>query len=297
MMRRRAFLAASAALIVTRPALASAAPQRIVAIGGAMTEIVFALGEGARVVAVDTTSLYPWRAVAPLPKVGYLRQLSVEGILSTKPDLILADVDAGPEDVLDQLKNMGAPVAHFHAEHSVESVVPKIRFVGEALGHKAEAEAMVQGYSADLKTIETAVAALAKKPDVLFLIAVGPSGLRGAGDGTAAGEMITRAGGVNSFAGVNGYKPVSPEASLAANPEYLLMMKQTVEEIGGINAVAMLPALAKLDAAKEKRIVALDGNYMLNFGPRTAHAIRDLAAALHPEATLPALPDRPWTTA
>jgi iron complex transport system substrate-binding protein len=297
MMRRRAFLAASAALIVTRPAPASAAPQRIVAIGGAMTEIVFALGEGARVVAVDTTSLYPWRAVAPLPKVGYLRQLSVEGILSTKPDLILADVDAGPEDVLDQLKNMGAPVAHFHAEHSVESVVPKIRFVGEALGHKAEAEAMVQGYSADLKTIETAVAALAKKPDVLFLIAVGPSGLRGAGDGTAAGEMITRAGGVNSFAGVNGYKPVSPEASLAANPEYLLMMKQTVEEIGGINAVAMLPALAKLDAAKEKRIVALDGNYMLNFGPRTAHAIRDLAAALHPEATLPALPDRPWTTA
>jgi iron complex transport system substrate-binding protein len=297
MMRRRAFLAASAALIVTRPAPASAAPQRIVAIGGAMTEIVFALGEGARVVAVDTTSLYPWRAVAPLPKVGYLRQLSVEGILSTKPDLILADVDAGPEDVLDQLKSMGAPVAHFHAEHSVESVVPKIRFVGEALGHKAEAEAMVQGYSADLKTIETAVAALAKKPDVLFLIAVGPSGLRGAGDGTAAGEMITRAGGVNSFAGVNGYKPVSPEASLAANPEYLLMMKQTVEEIGGINAVAMLPALAKLDAAKEKRIVALDGNYMLNFGPRTAHAIRDLAAALHPDAALPALPDRPWTTA
>ncbi len=108
--------------------------------------------------------------------------------------------------------------------------------------------------------------------------------------------MIGRAGGVNSFAGVNGYKPVSPEAALAANPDYILMMKQTVEEIGGINAAAMLPALEKLPAAKAKRIVALDGNYMLNFGPRTAHAIRDLAAALHPDATLPVLPDRPWTT-
>jgi iron complex transport system substrate-binding protein len=297
MMRRRAFLAASAALIVTRAALAATAPQRIVAIGGAMTEIVFALGEGTHVVAVDTTSLYPWRAVAPLPKVGYLRQLSVEGILSTKPDLILADVDAGPKDVLDQLQRMGAPVAQFHAEHSVDSVVPKIRFVGEALGHKAAAEAMVAGYSTDLKAIETAVAGLAKKPEVLFLIAVGPSGLRGAGDGTAAGEMIARAGGANSFAGVSGYKPVSPEASLAANPDYLLMMQQTVDEIGGINAVAMLPALTKLKAAKEKRIVALDGNYMLNFGPRTAHAIRDLAAAVHPDATLPALPVRPWTIA
>jgi iron complex transport system substrate-binding protein len=296
MMRRRTFLAAGAALIVARPSFA-AAPQRIVAIGGAMTEIVFALGEGAHVVAVDTTSLYPWRAVAPLPKVGYLRQLSVEGILSTKPDLILADVDAGPKDVLDQLQSMGAPVAHFHAEHTADSVVPKIRFVGEALGHQPEAETMIEGYSADLKAIETAVAGLARKPEVLFLIAVGPTGLRGAGDGTAAGEMIGRAGGVNSFAGVNGYKPVSPEASLAADPDYLLMMKQTVDEIGGINAVTMLPALAKLKAAKEKRIVALDGNYLLNFGPRTAHAIRDLAAALHPDANVPALPDRPWTTA
>ena len=183
MMHRRSFLAASAALIVARPALASAAPQRIVAIGGAMTEIVFALGEGAHVVAVDTTSLYPWRAVAPLPKVGYLRQLSVEGILSTKPDLILADVDAGPKDVLDQLQSMGAPVAQFHAEYSAASVVPKIRFVGQAIGHKAEAEAMVGGYAADLKAIESAVAGLARKPKVLFLIAAGPNGLRGAGSG------------------------------------------------------------------------------------------------------------------
>jgi iron complex transport system substrate-binding protein len=192
---------------------------------------------------------------------------------------------------------MGVPVAHFSAEHTAASVVPKIRFVGAAIGHKPEADSMIAGYSADLQAIETAVAGLARKPKVLFLIAAGNTGLRGAGDGTAAGEMIQRAGGANSFAGVSGYKPVSPEAALAANPDYLLMMKQTMEEIGGIDAVALQPALAKLSAAKEKRIVALDGNYMLNFGPRTAHAIHDLAAALHPDTTLPALPDRPWTTA
>jgi iron complex transport system substrate-binding protein len=294
MMRRRSFLAAGAALMVARPARA-AAPQRIVAIGGAMTEIVFALGEGARVVAVDTTSLYPWRAVSGLPKVGYLRQLSVEGILSTRPDLILADVDAGPKNVLDQLQSMGAPVAHFSGAHSVASVAPKIHFVGAALGHAAEAEAMVAAYQADLQAVEAAVGGLAGKPKVLFLMAAGNTGLRGAGDGTAAAEMIARAGGVNSFAGAPGYKPVSPEAALAADPDTLLMMKQTLDEMGGIDAVAKLPALAKLTAAREKRIVALDGNYMLNFGPRTAHAIRDLAAALHPDAALPPLPERPWT--
>jgi iron complex transport system substrate-binding protein len=295
MMHRRAFLAAGAAFFAARPSFA-AAPRRIVAVGGAMTEIVFALGEGQHVVAVDTTSLYPWDAVAPLPKVGYLRQLSVEGVLSTRPDLILADVDAGPKDVLDQLQSMGAPVKHFSGQHTAGSVVPKIRFVGEAIGHQQDAEALVAGYETDLKAVEAAVVALPNSPKVLFLIAVGPSGLRGAGEGTAAAEMITRAGGANSFAGVQGYKPVSPESALSANPDYLLLMNQTVEEIGGIEAVAKLPALAKLSAAKEKRIVALDGNYMLNFGPRTAHAIRDLAAALHPNAGLAALPQRPWTT-
>src|SRR5690349_9704764 len=74
------------AAIVPRQASAAVA-QRIVAVGGAMTEIVFALGEGAKIVAVDTTSLYPPRAIADLPKVGYLRMLSTEGLLSTKPDL------------------------------------------------------------------------------------------------------------------------------------------------------------------------------------------------------------------
>jgi iron complex transport system substrate-binding protein len=295
-MHRRTFLAAGAALMAARPSFA-AAPQRIVAVGGAMTEIVFALGEGQHVVAVDTTSLYPWDAVATLPKVGYLRQLSVEGVLSTRPDLILADVDAGPKDVLDQLQSMGAPVKHFSGEHTADSVVPKIRFVGEAIGHQQDAATLIEGYETDLKAIETAVGGLSQRPKVLFMIAAGPAGLRGAGDGTAAAEMIARAGGVNSFAGVSGYKPVSPDAALAADPDYLLLMNQTVEEIGGVDAVAKLPALDKLSAAKEKRIVALDGNYMLNFGPRTAHAIRDLAAALHPDATIPALPQRAWTEA
>ncbi len=163
-MRRRTFLAASTVLLASRAAFAATAPQRIVTVGGAMTEIVFALGEGEHVVAVDTTSLYPWRAVAPLPKVGYLRQLSTEGLLSTKPDLILADVDAGPKDVLDQLQSMGAPGRAFHAPHTADSVIPKIRFVGEAIGRKAEAEMIVAGYSADSRRSRRRSPASRKSP-------------------------------------------------------------------------------------------------------------------------------------
>ncbi|HVZ01264.1 MAG TPA: ABC transporter substrate-binding protein [Dongiaceae bacterium] len=297
-MNRRQLLGAgtAAALLGALPRpLRAAMPERIVAAGGAMTEIVFALGEGERVVAVDTTSLYPWKAIEPLPKIGYLRQLAVEGILSIHPDLILADVDAGPKDVLDQLAHMGARVAHFTAEHTADSVVPKIGFVGAAIEQKPAADALAATFKADLAQIDAEVAKIAGHPTAIFLIGVGTTGLRGAGKGTAAAEMIARAGATNALGDVTGYKPASAEAMLAANPDYIVMMEQTVAELGGVNAVSMLPVLAGLDAAKQKRIVAMEGNYLLSFGPRTAHAVRDLAVALHPGADIPALPPRAWT--
>jgi iron complex transport system substrate-binding protein len=297
-MNRRQFLGAgsSIALLGVPNPLRAATPARIVSAGGAMTEIVFALGEGSHLVAVDTTSLYPWKAIEALPKIGYLRQLAAEGILSMRPDLILADVDAGSQDVLDQLQHMGgAKLAHFTAEHSADSVGPKIAFVGNALDREAEADALATAFKADLAQIDAKVAEVAKRPTALFLIGVGTTGLRGAGKGTAAAEMIARAGAKNAFGDVTGYKPASVEATMAADPDYIIMMQQTIDEGGGIGAVSSLPLLRDLGAAKAKRIVAMDGNYLLSFGPRTAHAVRDLAGALHPDVDIPALPPRAWT--
>lgn len=297
-MNRRQFLGAGGAIALTGAlprALHADAPTRIVAAGGAMTEIVFALGEGSHLVAVDTTSLYPWKGIAALPRIGYLRQLAAEGILSMHPDLILADVDAGPQDVLDQLVHTGAHVAHFKAEHSADSVAAKIEFVGTALERKAEAGALATTYKADLAQIDAEVARIDRHPTAIFLIGVGTTGLRGAGKGTAAAEMIARAGAKNAFGEVNGYKPASVEATMAADPDAIIMMQQTVDEGGGLDAVSRLPILKDLRAAREKRIIAMDGNYLLSFGPRTAHAVRDLAVALHPGADIPALPARAWT--
>lgn len=91
---RREFLV-GAGLATALPALpAHAVVKRIVCAGGAMTEIVFALGHGDTVVAVDTTSWFPYEHVSKLPKVGYFRSLAAEGLLSMQPDLILADHDA-----------------------------------------------------------------------------------------------------------------------------------------------------------------------------------------------------------
>ncbi|HVJ41060.1 MAG TPA: ABC transporter substrate-binding protein [Dongiaceae bacterium] len=271
--------------------------RRIVSVGGAMTEIVFALGDGGRLVAVDTTSLYPAQATAALPKVGYLRTLSTEGVLSTKPDLILLDADAGPTDVIDQLQRLGAPLARFKERPSAASISDKIVFVGAALHQAEEAAKMAALFRQDLAEVTAGVDKLQQQPSVLFLMNAGATGLRGAGSNTAAAEMIVLAGGRNVFAQTSGYKAVSAEAALIANPDVILMMSQTVAELGGAEAIADLPVLAKTKAARNRRIFGFDGNYLLGFGPRTAHAVADLAGVLHPQDSISAPPPRPWTTA
>lgn len=295
---RRQFLAGLAALTavpLTATTTRASPLVRIVTVGGAVTEIAFALGEGPRIVAVDTTSLYPPQAVAELPKVGYLRQLSTEGLLSVRPDLILLDTDAGPPDILEQLVHLAPRVAQFREPPSARSVARKITFVGGALGQEVRARTMAEFYAADMASIGNIVLDLPTRPKVLFLMNAGATGLRAAGAQTAAAEMIDLAGGVNAFGMLTGYKPLAAEAAAMADPDAILLMDQTLAELGGISGLAKLPVLAGLRATKTGRVIGMDGAYLLGFGPRTAHATRDLAAALHPLTSIPALPSRPWS--
>nr|WP_236638424.1 ABC transporter substrate-binding protein [Mangrovicoccus ximenensis] len=119
----------------------------IVSIGGPLTEIVYALEQGDRLAARDTTSLYPPEAQA-LPDVGYMRQLSAEGVLSAGPDLILARDTAGPPEVLEQLQAASVPVVLVHDGFTAEAVAASIRSVGRALGEEPAAEALASGTEA-----------------------------------------------------------------------------------------------------------------------------------------------------
>ena len=111
----------------------------IVSIGGDVTEIVYALGAGERVAAVDITSRHP-REAQDLPQVGYMRQLSAEPILSLSPALILAIADSGPPLVLDQLQSAGTCLALVPDEHSPEGVIRKVEAVAAALDRRKEGD-------------------------------------------------------------------------------------------------------------------------------------------------------------
>ncbi|MEM9725158.1 MAG: ABC transporter substrate-binding protein [Pseudomonadota bacterium] len=252
--------------------------SRVVIAGGDLTEIAFALGAGDRIIAVDTTSSYP-PAVGDLPKVGYMRRLAPEGLLSMAPDLVLAAAGSGPEATLDRLEQAGVDVRIGPDDRTLSVVSKKIRFVGEALGLEEEAEALVADVEARL---EQAIAEAAREdgPKVLFLMTSGRSGLMSAGDGTSAEAIINLSGGRNALTGIDGFKPISAEAALAAQPDVLLVPSHAAVAMGGAETLLDRPELAATPAGRAKRIVVIDSLLLLGFGPRTPEAVKALATAL-----------------
>ena len=288
MKRRFVLLAISAfgamtGLVWVPSGLGEPNPQRIVVAGGDLTEIIFALDAGQRVVGVDTTSTWPERA-KKLPRIGYVRRLSAEGVLSLDPDLLVAADDAGPAIALQQLRTAGVPVAQAPETERAGDVAAKIRFVGEVLGLEQEAAALAQRYAKDLSAVTAKVATLRQQPRVLFILSIQGNALLVGGKETSADEMIRLAGGRNVAAAVNGYKPMGRETILDLNPEVVLMMSHAASRLGGAERLLERPDLAPTAAGMNGRIVTMDGMRLLGFGPRTPAAVAELARALHPQA-------------
>jgi len=261
---------------------ARAQTQRVISVGSALTEIVYALGAEKMLVGVDTTSLYP-AAARSLPQVGYMRALSAEGVLSLKPTLVIATTAAGPATTLDQLKATGIEVLILPDHYDYESVIAKIELVGKLTGKTAEAQAMIAQGRADMASLAAKLAAVPARPRVLFLLSMGGSAPQAAGAGTAADGIIKLAGGTNAVEGYSGYRPLTPEAVIASRADFVLVTRQTVEAMGSIEKILAQPALSQTPAGKAGRVLQFDTLLLLGFGPRTPEAATQLAAALHPE--------------
>ncbi len=296
-----ALLLLAAAPATAQPEAHGQAEAPIVTAGGSLTEIVYALGAGARIVGVDATSSYP-PAAAALPQIGYYRQLAAEGILSLGPGLLLASADAGPPATFDQLEGAGVAVTIVPEEPTAAGITDKIRLVGATIGLEAEAAAMADAVAADFAAVGAAVAAAVAaedgtRPAIMFTIGFSNGAPLVAGSGSAADAILALAGADNPFHAIDGYKPASLEAIAAAAPDWVIVAAHAADAMGGIEAVAAQPALATTPAARDGRIIEMDTLYLLGLGPRTPFAIRDLAALIHPTWQDPGLPERPWMAA
>lgn len=269
--------------------------SRIVTIGGAVTEIVYALGFGDRVIAIDLTSTYP-AAAKERPSIGYMRALAPEGVLSLGPSIVLAIEGSGPTEAIEVLSRASIPFVLVPEGYDEVAVLNKIRFVARALGVPEKGEQLAKTVAEDFAAAKTLLAQkVSRKRNAIFVLATGSGTPTVAGRHTSAEGILTLAHVNNALSNVNGFKQAAPESTLAAQPQAIIMLLERNHAMNA-DAVFALPAFAATPAARDKRLVLIP-SYYLNFGPRTAHAMRDLAAEIYPELDLPKLPPRPWTEA
>lgn len=260
--------------------------SRVAIAGGSLTEIVYLFGAEDRIIAADRTSNFP-AAALELPSVGYVRNLSAEGLLSLSPTLVLGEHDMGPPEVLDQIARTGVDVVTVPEVHTIDGILDKARCVARVLDIDEETVRRVERDLAPtlVQLAQVRMAAPDEKPRVGVLLGIRDGQPLAAGRETSGHGLIQMAGGTNVFGEMQGWKPGSMESMIRFNPDVLVIPERGVQAEGGIDGIVAHPSIRLTNAGREKRIVTMDGMTMLGFGPRTLEAAVDLAREL---GTLPA---------
>jgi iron complex transport system substrate-binding protein len=259
--------------------------QRIVCLSKHLTEMMFALGQGHNLVAVDLTSTYPDSAKL-LPTVGYHRALNPEGIISVKPDLVIHGNDIGPANVLPQLEKVGLHIKAFGNANSYDSAKLVLLELGKYFGAEEKADSIVSAMDNDMSKVRTMGKMLKDSPTVM-IIHYGQannhffvmSGRNGAGD-----RMILAAGGKPVQYDAKGAREISAEAVAASNPDIIIATNFGYDKMGGsIESFKTVPGVAVTKAAKTNRIYRFEEHDLVYFGPRSGENILKLMNMIHPE--------------
>lgn len=256
---------------------AASGELRIIPLGGSVTETVYALGYGDKVIATDVSSTWPAEATK-LPQVGYQRTLSAENILALNPTLVIASEEAGPPAAIQQLRHAGVEIVVVPADPSISGIRQKIAGVAEALGAKEKGQALIDSLDRTIAGLDTSAGD--SSPKVMFIYSRGSGSTFISGGNTPADLMIRLAGGRNAVNGYEGFRPVTAEGVVAAAPDIILVPTKGLEAMGGIDGLLKIPGMAETPAGRSRRIVHMDDLYLLGLGPRTGAAALDLAKEL-----------------
>lgn len=274
------FLAAGCAKHREQPPAADNAKPRVVTIGSAITETAFALGSGAELVGVDTSSLYPAEATK-LPQVGYQRAIAAEGILSLRPTLVIASDEAGPPTALTQLRAAGVVVEIVPLQPGAQGAKDRVAAVGKLL--QKNTATLLAEMDKDLDHQAKRLSDVAARPKVLALYARGGGTLLVFGKKTSADTMIGLGGGANAADSFEGTRPLTAEGVVSLAPDVILIPERGLASLGGVDGLLRQPGVAETPAGKTRRVVAIDDVLLLGFGPRLAQAVGLTIDALHPE--------------
>lgn len=250
--------------------------HRIVSLGSPVTEVILALGASDQLVGIDDSSQVP-DELSSLPKVGYYRMVSAEGVLSVQPSLILSTEDAGPPPALKKIQAASVPLLRVSSEKTLSGAIERIQEISKVLDREEQAADSIKPLQ---DRLENPFRVLHPEVKVLFIYARGSGAPMVSGEGTGADEMIRLVGAQNAVTGFKRYRPLTPEALISAAPSIILVTTNGLAAIGGEEGLWALPGMNLTPAGKTKRFVSMDDSELLGFGPHTATALETLRKKL-----------------
>lgn len=259
--------------------------ERIVSVSKQYTEIIYALGAESDLVAVDVSSVYPPQA-KELPTVGYHRALSLEGMLSAKPTVILrgGPNNIGPEHVVRQLESLKIPMKDFTMpSDDIDGAKALIREMGAYFHKEAKAEEVVAKLDADMKR---AMEGARQYPDTPRVVIIHYGRANNVyltmTAGSTAGKIIAWAGGRIAIGDSGGMRQLSsPEIIAKANPDVILLTDFGYDRLAGRDDILALPGVASTRAARTGRIFRVEENDLVYIGPRTGANVLAMRELIH----------------
>ncbi|MFC9971643.1 hemin ABC transporter substrate-binding protein [Spirillospora sp. NPDC127200] len=261
------------------------AARRVLALNlyGSLSEIVFSLGLGGRVIGRDASTTFP--AARSLPLVtDQGHDVSAEAVMRLDPDVVLADKSIGPPEALDQIRAAGIPVVMIGDEQTLPAVGEHITAVAAALGVPAAGRALNDRVTRRIEAAKAKAPRSGTPLRVAFLYLRGTAGvylIGGKGAGSDAMIEAVGARDAGTAAGLAGFRPLTSEGMINAAPDVLLVMSAGLESVGGVPGLLKLPGIAQTPAGRNRRVIDADDGTLLNFGARTGETIEALAKALH----------------
>lgn len=254
--------------------------DRVVSVSKQLTELLFALHQGDKIVGVDLSSTYPAEATKRTT-VGYHRLLNTEGIVSLNPTVVVHQGDVAPPNVMTQLQDIGIPVKVYPAAPTIDSTRYLIRRLGKEFGQDTAADRLLIKLDGEMRKADSLVQTYASKPRVLILhfgrqrnqyFVMGTKG--------TANELIRLADGHN-VEYTSSFRTLSPEVIVQLQPDIILATDFGYDRLGSKEKFGDLPGIALTPAFKNGKIYRVEEHDLVYFGPRSGAVIMDIARLIH----------------
>ncbi|TDM54277.1 heme/hemin ABC transporter substrate-binding protein [Aliivibrio fischeri] len=261
----------------------STAQERIISAGSAVTELIYALGAEDSLVAVDVTSKMP--QTQSLPKIGYHRQLSTEGLLALQPTQIIGSNEMGPQSTLDLLSQSNVKVNIVNTTPTVQGLLNRIDEIASITQHQSQAEAIKDQVNKKVALLNSNIPSKAEQKKVIYLLLHEGRAPYVAGNDTTMDELIHLAGANNpASSSISSFKPISMEAMISMQPDVVLVSNRSIKKLKGIDKIIeSIPTLASTPAGINKQIIGIDGSALVGgLGLATLDEAARLNTLLYP---------------